>query len=449
MARTFLGGVHPFDQKKLSAKKEISALVKQPEIVVLPMKMHIGAPCQPIVKVGDRVRIGDVVAEAAGLGAPIHASIAGTVRKIEERPHVSGEKVMAVVIENDGTGETAPNRKPESLEALSPEQMIELIKEAGIVGLGGAGFPTHAKLSSALGKVDKLLVNAAECEPYITVDHRILLERHDEFILGLKALMQILSLDSAHIGIEANKADAIRILEAHQPLRNASIQVAVLRTRYPQGAEKQLIQAVLGREVPPGGLPSDVGCVVFNVSTVYAVYEALYLGKPLTHRAVTLTGRGLGRTRNVWTPIGTPLRHLLDEADGMREDCSLLVCGGPMMGTPQFDFDAPLGKNNNCLLALTDAERKPTAPKDNPCIRCARCVMSCPMRLQPVNIHMYASRQELRQAEELNVVDCVECGVCSYVCPAKIGLTQSMKTAKAEILRQRRLNQQRKEAKGS
>lgn len=446
MARTFLGGVHPHDHKNLSAKKEISALLKQPEQVVIPMRMHIGAPCQPTVKAGDTVRVGEKIGEMTGLGAPIHASIAGTVLKVEPRAHISGEKVLSVVIQNDYSEESVAFHKPEHPEALSAQELIEIIKEAGITGLGGASFPTHTKISSAVGKVDKLLINAAECEPYITADYRMLLERNDEFMQGLRMLMKILDLNEAHIGIEANKNDAIKLLEEKQPLRGGNVNIHVLKTRYPQGAEKQLIDAVFGREVPPGGLPSDVGCVVFNVSTVYAVYEAIFLGKPLTHRLVTLTGGGVKRTRNVWTPIGTPLSHLIEEAEGLSEDCSLIICGGPMMGAPQFDMEAGTNKGTNCLLALTEGERKMTPQAHNPCIRCSRCVMGCPMHLQPVNIHMYASRQDLQHAEELNVLDCSECGTCSYVCPAKIALTQSMRATKSEILRQRRLAQQRKEA---
>jgi len=441
MARSFLGGTHPHDQKRLSERKEISALTNPPPHVVLPMSMHIGPPCVPTVQVGDRVRIGDKVAEPSGLGAPIHASVAGTVTKIEERPHPSGSKVLSVVIENDNSGETVPYAKPASLDDLTSEQMIEIIKNAGITGMGGASFPTHAKLSSAIGKVDTVVLNAAECEPYITSDHRMLVERCQEILQGLRAVMKILNLERAHIGIEANKGDAIRLLEAEFPDRSSGIELCVLRTRYPQGAEKQLIDAVLGRQVPPGGLPSDVNCVVINVSTVFAVYEALYLGKPATERVVTLTGHGVTRPRNVVVPFGTPLRHLLDEADGMRDDCSLLISGGPMMGTPQFDLDAGTIKGTNCLLALTTAERKKPAPAHNPCIRCGRCVENCPMRLTPANVHMFASRRDFRSAEALNVMDCSQCGVCSYVCPAKIGLTQSMQTTKGELLRRQRLEQ--------
>ena len=440
MARSFLGGTHPFDQKRLSERKEISALTTPPPHVVLPMSMHIGAPCAPIVKVGDRVRIGEKIAEPQGLGAPIHASVAGTVIKIEDRPHPSGNKVLSVVIENDGSGETVPYTKEGNLDSLTSEQMIEMIKEAGITGMGGASFPAHAKLSSAIGKVDTVVLNAAECEPYITSDHRMLVERHQEVLQGLRAVMKILNLNKAHIGIESNKADAVRLLEALLPSKGGDIELCVLRTRYPQGAEKQLIDAVLGRQVPPGGLPSDVKCVVMNVSTVYAIYEALYLGKPATERVVTLTGHGIMRPRNVVVPFGTPLRHLLEEADGMREECSLLISGGPMMGAPQFDLDAGTIKGTNCLLALTDAERKTPPPKHNPCIRCGRCVESCPMRLAPANIHLFASRRDYRGAEALNVMDCSQCGVCSYVCPAKIALTQSMNTTKSEIMRRNKLD---------
>ena len=444
MARSFKGGTHPFDQKRLSERKEISALTTPPPHVVLPMSMHIGAPCVPTVQVGDRVRIGDKIAEPPGLGAPIHASVAGTVTKIEDRPHPSGNKVLSVVIENDGSGETAPCAEVANPDTLTPEQMIHIIKEAGITGMGGASFPTHAKLSSAIGKVDTVVLNAAECEPYITSDHRMLVERYQEVLQGLRAVMKILDLKKAHIGIEANKADAVRLLEALLPSRSSDIELCVLRTRYPQGAEKQLIDAVLGRQVPPGGLPSDVKCVVVNVSTVFAIYEALYLGKPATERVVTLTGHGIMRPRNVVVPFGTPLRHLLEEADGMREDCSLLISGGPMMGTPQFDLDAGTIKGTNCLLALTNAERKMRTPAHNPCIRCGRCVENCPMRLTPANIHMFSSRRDFRSAEALNVMDCSECGVCSYICPAKIGLTQSMHSTKAELARRNRLEQTKK-----
>lgn len=446
MARTFLGGVHPTGQKQLARDAAVTPLRKTPQQVVLPMSMHIGAPCTPIVEVGAHVRIGDKIAETNGLGAPIHASISGTVTHVENRIDVSGKKTLSVVIEHDGKQERKPTHAVEQMDALTNEQMIEIIKEAGITGLGGAGFPTHVKLSSAIGKVDTLLVNSAECEPYITSDDRLMLEFHEEMILGLRLVMKLLGVKSAHIGVEANKKDALEILEEKYPPKSSDIHIHSLKTRYPQGAEKQLIAVITGREVPPGGLPSDVGCVVLNAATIYAIYEAFYLGKPLTERIVTLTGKGVKEPRNVWVPLGTPMEHLIEEAGGLTEQAVRIVAGGPMMGAAQTSPEAGTIKGTNCVLVLDESECKPLDQQEGPCIRCARCVMACPMRLEPLTLHQYGKKNDLDAAEKYNVVDCFECSACSFVCPAKISLKESIAATKAKVLRRQEFQRKRKGA---
>ena len=433
MNHKFYGGVHPAEHKEATERKPVVPLEEAPAQVVIPMSMHVGAPCKPIVAVGDEVTVGQKIGEIAGLGAPIHASVSGKVVAVEPRPHPGGDVMMSVVIENDFKDTPHPSIvHRDNVDALTSQEIIDIVKEAGITGMGGAGFPTHVKLSGAVGKADTIILNGAECEPYITADHRLMLERGEAVIGGARFIMKALGLKEATIGIEGNKLDAVEHLKSLLPNGDTSIHVETLKTRYPQGAEKQLIQRVTGREVPPGGLPADVGCTVFNVATAAAIYDAVTEGKPLTHRNVTITGGAIERPMNVNAPIGTPVEHLIKMAGGFKTQPQRLLMGGPMMGNPQYDLTAPMFKGTNCILALTDAEAA-IQDTEQTCLRCGRCVNACPMHLMPLYMHMYAEKRAWHELEGYNIMDCMECSSCNYICPARIHLVQSFRMAKFEI----------------
>jgi len=432
MKQSFYGGVHPNDRKGATREKAVAPLSAPPQQVVIAMSMHVGAPCKPIVAKGDQVTVGQKIGEIAGLGAPIHASVSGTVVAVEPRPHPGGGKVMSVVIENDFKDTFGSALTPHAdYSKLSTDQIVEIVREAGITGMGGAGFPTHVKISSGIGKVDTLILNGAECEPYITADHRLMLEQGERILGGVRILMQAFGLKSAVIGVEANKEDAIAHLQSLVGSQG-DIQVESLRTRYPQGAEKQLIQRITGREVPPGGLPAHVGCAVFNVGTAAAVYDAVVEGKPLTHRIVTVTGGAIQEPCNLLVPLGTSFQYLIDQAKGFREDPDRVLTGGPMMGIAQFDLNVGIIKGTNAVLCLTKAEAAPVEAEEV-CLRCARCVNVCPMHLTPVYMHLYAEKGQWKEAEALNVMDCIECGSCNYICPARLHLVQSFRVTKMQL----------------
>lgn len=444
MNHKFYGGVHPAEHKEATEGKPIVPLSKAPAQVVIPMSMHLGAPCKPIVNAGDAVTVGQKIGEIAGLGAPIHASVSGKVIAVEPRPHTGGDKMLSVVIENDFQDTICPDCKPrDNTDALTPQELVDIIKAAGITGMGGAGFPTHVKISSAIGKADTIILNGAECEPYITADHRQMLEQGEKVIGGARILMKALGLNKATIGVEGNKLDAIEHLKSLLPTGDTGVQIETLRTRYPQGAEKQLIQRITDREVPPGGLPADVGCCVFNVGTAAAIYDAVVLGLPLTRRVVTVTGSAIARPINVMVPVGTSFSHLIEEAGGFGQDPARVISGGPMMGFAQYDLSVTTGKATNCILCLTENDL-PIQDKEQSCLRCGRCVNACPMHLTPLYMHMYAAKRIWREVEDLRVMDCMECGSCQYICPARIPLVQSFRTAKFEI---RALAQKQKEGK--
>lgn len=431
MAGSFYGGIHPDDGKALSRNKAIEVL-PAPEQVVIPMSLHVGAPCEPIVKAGDNVLLGQKIGEAkSAISAPIHASVSGTVKAVEPRLHPNGKMVMSVVIDNDGKDsfhENVTSQKEKAEDGGSA--IVDIIREAGIVGMGGAAFPTHFKISSGLGKADTVIINGAECEPYITADHRMMLEAPEEILSGIRYLLKALNLSRAFLGIEANKKDAIRLLKEKLG-GEKDIEIRVLRTRYPQGAEKQLIQTITGRQVPPGGLPADVGCVVFNIYTAWSVNRAIEQGIPAIDRVVTVSGPGIAEPKNLRVRVGTPVSKLIEAAGGLKDNAVKILLGGPMMGNPIFDINVPVVKGTNAVLALTENEDR--SVKDPKCIRCGRCVSVCPMRLMPIYIYTYERNDDLRSLEKLNATDCIECGSCSYICPGRLHLVQSIRNAKAKL----------------
>ena len=432
MLHQFFGGVHPAEHKDLTEHKATAPLAEAPAQVVIPMSMHVGAPCKPVVAVGDEVKVGQLIGETAGLGAPIHASVSGKVVAVEPRIHGGGGMMMSVVIENDFQDTPDPSiQRRANVEALTGAEIIEIVKNAGITGMGGAGFPTHVKLSGAVGKVDTLILNGAECEPYITSDHRLMLERGDAVIGGARLMAKAVGLKEATIGIELNKPDAIEHLKTLVGSAG-DVHIEGLKTRYPQGAEKQLIQMCTGRQVPPGKLPADVKCCVCNVATAAAVYDAVMEGKPLTQRGVTLTGGALAEPMNVMAPVGTPVSHLIKLAGGFKTDPDRVLYGGPMMGNPIFNLDVPMMKSTNCILCMTTEEAADPDPAQT-CIRCGKCVEACPMHLTPLFMRMNTNKRRWSEVEALRVMDCIECGSCNYICPARLPLVQSFRTAKFEI----------------
>jgi len=396
--------------------------------------MHIGAPCEPIVKVGDTVKKGQKIGEAKGfVSVPAHASISGKVTAVEPRPWPGGSLMMSVVIESDGRDEVYEDiTPPKPLSELSPEEIKNLIREAGITGMGGAGFPTQVKLSFPPEKnVDTIIVNGAECEPYITADHRLLLEQPEDVVLGLEAIMKATGIKQAFIGIEDNKLDAVEAVKSALKGK-AGIEVVVLATKYPQGGEKQLIKAVTGREVPSGGLPMDAGVIVNNAGTCAAVANVLKTGMPLIERITTVTGSGVMEPKNLLIRIGTPLIDLIEQCGGFKGRPGKVLMGGPMMGLAQSVIDVPAIKGTTGLLVLERDDVKLFEPM--PCIKCARCVDACPIKLLPTTIAKLAERKMWDEAENYHAMDCIECGCCSYVCPAHIPLTQHIRIAKSNII---------------
>jgi electron transport complex protein RnfC len=426
----FFGGVHPDDKKSLSCEMAIEQL-PAPAQVVIPMNMHIGAPCAPLVKKGDMVTVGQKIGDNTGLCVPVHASVSGKVLAVEARPHPNGTNVMSVVIENDFQDTLCPDIAPrENVESLSAEELTKIIHEAGIAGMGGATFPTDVKISSGMGKLDTIIVNAAECEPYITSDDRLLRETPERVIEGLRILLKIFGLSKGYIGIEANKKEAISVLNQKCPA-GGDVVVQVLKTRYPQGAEKQLIQTVTGRQVPPGGLPAAVGCGVFNAATCAAIYDAVYLGMPLVRRGVTVTGEAIKTPKNFLAPIGTPYTDLIAAAGGFAETPYKVLTGGPMMGLTQFDLSVPVIKGTNAITCFTQKQR--VVAETPHCIRCGRCVGVCPMHLMPLYLYQAERKGNVEELNRRNVGDCIECGSCAYICPARIPLVQSFKNAKVQV----------------
>ena len=396
------------------------------------MSMHFGAPCTPLVKAGDHVKVGQKIGEFHGLGAPIHASVSGTVKVVEPRPYSMGGNMMSVVIENDFQNELSEEVKaPADPDALTAEEMVEAIKNAGIVGMGGATFPTHAKISSAIGKVDTVIINGAECEPYITGDHRTMLERPEEIIGGATYLAKMFGVDKVVIGVEDNKQNGIDAMNKVIAEKKAPVVVEPLRCRYPQGGEKQLCQAITGKQVPPGGLPAAIGCAVFNINTTCAIFRAITQGMPVVNKIVTVSGSGVVEPKNLECPIGTPFSCLFDACGGLNDKTYKLIAGGPMMGMAQYTADVSVGKGTGAVLAFCENEEQTVEHPQ--CIRCGKCVAACPMHLEPLFMYQYASKNMLDELNDAHIMDCMECGACAYVCPARVHLTHMFKTGKQKL----------------
>ena len=431
MAFSFFGGVHPKENKHYACNAAIQAF-PEPDLLVIPLQQHIGTPCKSLVKKGDPVTVGQKIGDNEGLCVPVHASVSGKVKSVEMKAHTSGTTVMSVVIENDHLGTLCPDIQPRSEEevaALSPDDLMKIIREAGIVGMGGATFPTHVKLSSGLGKVDTIIINAGECEPYITADDRLCREYPEEVISGVKLIMKILGLSSAHIAIENNKPEAAKALQARLAAIDG-ISIDILPAKYPQGAEKQLIYAVTGREVPSGGLPAAVGCAVFNAATCKAIHDAVWLGLPLVKRIVTVSGDIVMEPKNLMVPIGTSFNDLL-EAVGHSENPYKVLSGGPMMGAAQYDLSVPTIKGVNAVTILGRKNRY--AVEEPACLRCGKCIDACPMKLMPVLMYKSLQTNDAEEMKALHMMDCIECGCCAYVCPASIPLVLGFKAGKHRI----------------
>ena len=432
MPHSFKGGIHPEDKKRQTSRKPVETMLP-PTHLILPLTQHIGAICEPKVMIGDPVKMGQMIAESSSpVSSPIHAPVSGKVFSIEPFEHPNGTKVRSIILENDFEDSLHETVRPYgSIEGLSSEQIIQIIRNSGIVGMGGAGFPTHIKINSGLGKVDQLILNGAECEPYITSDHRTMLESPEQVVGGLLVLMRLFDLKKATIAVEANKEDVVKLLSASLK-KFPGIVVKVLKTRYPQGAEKQLIRTCTGREVPPGGLPADVGCAVFNVETAASIYRAVATGMPVIRRIVTVSGSAIANPKNVETRLGTPIEALFSYVGGFVEQPYKIIMGGPMMGLAQHSLQVPVIKSTGAVLAFCKDEEY--FVKDPVCIRCGRCIKACPMSLRPIFLHQFAERGMYEECQDQNVRDCIECGSCSYVCPARIPLVQSFRATKAKLI---------------
>ena len=441
---SFKGGIHPNDNKKQTAGKQIEIL-EVPKILTYPVQQHLGAPCTPCVKVGDYVKMGQKIADSeAFLSAPIHASVSGTVIDIKPCPVWNGNMVESIIIENDFKDELDESIKPIDYMSIDPDEIPGLVREAGVVGMGGATFPTHIKINPPnKEKIDTIIINAAECEPYITSDHRVMLETPDEVIEGLKIILKRFGITNGHIAIENNKPDAIALMK--EKCASEGITVDTLKKKYPQGSEKHLIYAVTKRKVPIGKLPADVGVIVVNVDTCTAIARKFKTGTPLMRRIVTVVGTPFEKEVNYNVRIGTSVDYIIEKNGGFKEDPGKVIVGGPMMGVAQFRLDIPVIKGTSAILAFTKSEAQ--LPEEDNCIRCGKCVENCPMNLMPLHLQQYAAKDDMDSCEKYNVTACVECGCCSYGCPSKRQLVQTIRIAKRKVMgiQRERAQKERKE----
>jgi len=434
---TFKGGIHPPHYKKQTEHLEIEN-AKEPNVVVIPLQQHIGAPCDALVTVGQAVKVGQKIGESkAFVSANVHSSVSGIVKSIEMRNSSGGMKVNCIVIESDGKFTVDESVKPKGdIDKLSKDEVLAIIKEAGLTGMGGAGFPTHVKLSPPKDKeIDVVIINGAECEPFLTADHRIMLEKTEDVVIGAKAVKKAVNVEKCFIAIEKNKPDAIEVMK--KTLENVEgIEVAELETKYPQGDEKRLINAVTGRVVPSGGLPMDVGVVVNNVGTIATLGNIIKTGMPVVQRVVTVTGSAIKNPKNLYIRIGTLFSDVIEQCGGFSEEPGKIINGGPMMGIAQFTTDVPVIKGTSGILVLNKKDATIEEPQN--CIRCGKCVEICPVNLQPLIISKLSLLNKFDEAEGYHALDCIECGSCSFVCPSKRRLIESIRVAKREIVSKRR-----------
>lgn len=439
MLKTFKKGVHPYEGKELSKDCPIQCIEAE-TVMVYPLSQHIGAPAKAVVAKGDRVLKGQLIAEAGGfISAPVYSSVSGTVKTIEQRLVVNGNMVDCIVVENDMLGETVDGfGEKRDIDDLSANDIVEIVKNAGIVGLGGAGFPTGVKISPKnINEVDTLIINAAECEPYLTSDYRLMLEKSDEIVKGIKAVLKALPNAKAVIGIENNKPDAIKLLE-EKTAGEDKIGVCPLKTKYPQGGERQLIFAVTGRKINSKMLPADKGCVVINTGTCYAIYEAVYKNMPLIHNILTITGEAVNQPCNLDVPLGVSHSYVLEKAGGAKDDAVKFISGGPMMGIAMSTLDVPVVKTSSSILAFLKDDTAALA--QSACIHCGRCVKACPENLVPQMLAKSVRSGDVERFDGLGGFECMECGSCTFVCPAKIPLTQMFRLGKAKVREMRAKN---------
>ncbi|MEG1719633.1 MAG: electron transport complex subunit RsxC [Clostridia bacterium] len=434
MSRTFKGGVHPKENKDKTATLPIEELMA-PEIMIYPLKAHIGAMNSPLVKLHDTVLVGQLIGDtSATMTVPTHSSVSGEVIAIEPREASNGSTIMSIVIKNDFKYtelKSAIKIPRKDKTKLTLNNIIKIARDAGLSGMGGAAFPTAVKISSiSATELDYLIINGAECEPYITADHRAMVEYPKPIISGIKLLAQALHPTKIILAIEDNKEDAIMSMK--DAASGTDIEVRGLKTKYPQGGEKQLIKVLTGREVPPGKLPSDVHCAVFNVDTCASLHRAITHKMPVIKRVVTVSGGGMKEPKNLLVRIGTPVSHLIEYCGGVTDDTTKIVLGGPMMGFAGANDEMPVTKSTSAVLALTKSEYKEITYGN--CIHCGRCVNSCPMRIMPMFVDLYATTGDFDSCEKYNIVDCIECGCCSYVCPARLPLISIMRYAKSKVL---------------
>jgi electron transport complex protein RnfC len=431
-AATFERGIHPQYNKELASEKSITA-AKLPKRIVVPLSQHIGAPAQADVSIGDEVKTGQIIGTTSGfVSSPVHSSVSGKVIAIADFPTPGGRNVTSIVIESDDKDEAVDYKENPDYMKFSADEIKNLIKDAGIVGLGGAAFPTNVKLSPPKEKtIDTVLINGAECEPYLTADHRMMVERADDVIAGLKILMKTLGVNEGYIGIEENKPDAIEAMKAAAS-GESNIEVHSLEIKYPQGAEKMLIKAIKGREVPTKGLPMDVGVVVQNVGTALAIYEAVRYGKPLIERVVTITGNGIKEPANMMIRIGTLFSDVIEQCGGLVEGAVKVISGGPMMGFAQWTLDVPVIKGTSGILILSEKEYV-SSDEYSACIRCGSCLDVCPMGLNPSQLSILSEKGFYEETKDYNLFDCFECGSCAFVCPAKRPMVQFMRLAKSQV----------------
>lgn len=429
--KTFKGGIHPDDKKRNSNFIEIENF-SAPKTMIYPVQQHIGKPANVVVNVGDDVKIGQLIAGADGyVSANIHASVSGKVTAIKPCLHPNGNMINSIIVENDFKEEYIKNfNDQKDVDKLTAEEIVNMVKDAGIVGMGGATFPTHVKLAPK-SQIDTVVINGAECEPYITSDHRVMLEHPKCILTGIKAVMKAVGAQNTFVGIESNKPDAIaKLTEIFGECEN--INVVPVLAKYPQGSEKQMINAITGRQVPSGGLPSDVGVVVLNIDTVWAIADVINKGLPLIYRIVTLSGGAVKQPKNYLVRLGTPVKDIIETAGGFSQEPAKIILGGPMMGNAVYSTDVPIITGTGAIIALTEKEIKSTEP--TVCIRCAKCVDACPMHLQPLMLRAYSIKNDYEKLKKFHILDCMECGACAYICPGRQNPVQYIRNAKPKVM---------------